>query len=74
MGNNMSKPVILTGIRSNERSNSLVIISARCCRLLTWLKGAGDEFEVNLFVPDLHSFHNTHQTMAKLYDKKRLIT
>lgn len=51
----MSKPVILTGLRAN---NDLHIGNyfGGLLPLIDMAKTRADEFEINLFVPDLHSF------------------
>jgi tryptophanyl-tRNA synthetase len=67
MGNNMTKPVILTGIRSNE-DPTLGNYFGALLPLIDMAKRRGDDFEVNLFVPDLHSF-TTPTDHAKLYQK-----
>jgi tryptophanyl-tRNA synthetase len=55
MGNNMSKPVILTGLRANNDLHIGNYFGA-LLPLIDMAKNRSDEFEVNLFVPDLHSF------------------
>ena len=51
----MSKPVILTGIRAN---NDLTIGNyfGAILPIIDMAKHHSDEFQVNLFIPDLHSF------------------
>lgn len=51
----MSKPVILTGIRAN---NDLTIGNyfGAILPIIDMAKTRSDEFQVNLFIPDLHSF------------------
>lgn len=51
----MTKPVILTGLRSN---NDLTIGNyfGAILPLIDMAKNRSDEFQVNIFVPDLHSF------------------
>lgn len=51
----MSKPVILTGLRAN---NDLHIGNyfGSLLPLIDMAKNHADEYEINLFVPDLHSF------------------
>lgn len=51
----MSKPVILTGIRSNENPTIGNYFGA-ILPLIDMAKNRSDEFQVNIFVPDLHSF------------------
>lgn len=51
----MSKPVILTGIRAN---NDLTIGNyfGAILPMIDMAKNRSDEYQVNLFIPDLHSF------------------
>ena len=51
----MSKPIILTGIRSN---NDLTIGNyfGAILPIVDMAKHHSDDFQVNLFIPDLHSF------------------
>ena len=51
----MSKPVILTGIRAN---NDLTIGNyfGAILPIIDMAKKRSDEFQVNMFIPDLHSF------------------
>ena len=51
----MSKPVILTGLRAN---NDLTLGNyfGGIMPIVDMAKTRGDEFQINLFVPDLHSF------------------
>jgi len=53
--NIMSKPVILTGIRAN---NDLTIGNyfGAMLPIIDMAKTRSDEYQVNLFIPDLHSF------------------
>ena len=51
----MSKPVILTGLRANNDLHIGNYFGA-LLPLVDMTKTRSDEFEVNLFVPDLHSF------------------
>ncbi len=51
----MSKPVILTGLRANNDLHIGNYFGA-LLPLIDMAKTRADEFEVNLFVPDLHSF------------------
>lgn len=61
----MSKPVILTGIRAN---NDLTIGNyfGAILPIIDMAKTRSDEFQVNLFIPDLHSF-TTPIDHSKLY-------
>lgn len=63
----MSKPVILTGIRAN---NDLTIGNyfGAMLPIIDMAKNSSDEFQVNLFIPDLHSF-TTPIDHSKLYDQ-----
>jgi len=63
----MSKPVILTGIRAN---NDLTIGNyfGAILPIIDMAKTRSDEFQVNLFIPDLHSF-TTPIDHNKLYDQ-----
>lgn len=63
----MSKPVILTGIRAN---NDLTIGNyfGAILPLVDMAKTRSDEFQVNLFIPDLHSF-TTPIDHSTLYDQ-----
>jgi len=63
----MSKPVILTGIRAN---NDLTIGNyfGAILPIIDMAKTRSDEFQVNLFIPDLHSF-TTPIDHSKLYDQ-----
>jgi tryptophanyl-tRNA synthetase len=51
----MSKPVILTGLRANNDLHIGNYFGA-LLPLIDMAKAHADEYEVNLFVPDLHSF------------------
>lgn len=51
----MSKPVILTGIRANNDSHIGHIFGA-LKPLIDMAKSRAGEYQINLFVPDLHSF------------------
>jgi tryptophanyl-tRNA synthetase len=62
----MSKPVILTGLRANNDLHIGNYFGA-LLPLIDMAKSRADDFQVNLFVPDLHSFttpidHNQLQT------------
>jgi tryptophanyl-tRNA synthetase len=61
----MSKPVILTGIRSNEEPTIGNYLGAFLPMVELQRKFAG-EYQVNMFVPDLHSF-TTPVDHGKLY-------
>lgn len=51
----MSKPVILTGIRANNDLHIGNYLGA-LLPLVDMAKNRADEYQVNIFVPDLHSF------------------
>ena len=51
----MTKPVILTGIRSNEEPTLANYLGAFVPIVEMQRKYAGD-YQINMFVPDLHSF------------------
>lgn len=51
----MTKPVILTGIRSNEEPTIGNYFGA-ILPLIDMAKTKSDDYDVNIFVPDLHSF------------------
>lgn len=51
----MSKPVILTGLRANNDLHIGNYFGA-LLPLIDMAKSHADEYEINLFVPDLHSF------------------
>lgn len=51
----MSKPVILTGLRANNDLHVGNYFGAML-PLIDMAKNRSDEFQVNIFVPDLHSF------------------
>ncbi|RYX78852.1 tryptophan--tRNA ligase [bacterium] len=51
----MTKPVILTGVRSNENP-TLGNYFGAILPLIDMAKRRSDEYSVNIFVPDLHSF------------------
>ncbi|MDB5167705.1 MAG: trpS [Candidatus Saccharibacteria bacterium] len=63
----MSKPVILTGIRAN---NDLTIGNyfGAILPIIDMAKTRSDEYQVNLFIPDLHSF-TTPIDHSLLYDQ-----
>lgn len=55
MENNMSKPVILTGLRANNDLHIGNYFGA-LLPLIEMAKKHAGEYQINLFVPDLHSF------------------
>ncbi len=63
----MSKPVILTGIRAN---NDLTIGNyfGAILPIIDMAKTRSDEFQINLFIPDLHSF-TTPIDHSQLFDQ-----
>jgi tryptophanyl-tRNA synthetase len=61
----MSKPVILTGIRSNEEPTLGNYLGAFVPMVAMQKEHAG-EYQINMFVPDLHSF-TTPVDHTKLY-------
>lgn len=63
----MTKPVILTGIRSNENPTIGNYFGA-ILPLIEMAKQRSDEFDVNIFVPDLHSF-TTPINHDELYER-----
>lgn len=63
----MSKPVILTGIRSNEEPTLGNYLGAFVPMVAMQQQYAG-EYQINMFVPDLHSF-TTPIDHASLYQK-----
>ena len=63
----MSKPVILTGIRSNEEPTLGNYLGAFVPMVAMQKEYAG-EYQINMFVPDLHSF-TTPIDHASLYQK-----
>lgn len=63
----MSKPVILTGLRANNDLHLGNYLGALLPMVELQKKYAG-EFQINLFVPDLHSF-TTPIDHTKLYDQ-----
>ena len=62
----MSKPVILTGIRAN---NNLTIGNyfGAILPIIDMAKQRSDEYEINMFIPDLHSF-TTPINHTELYE------
>ncbi|HEY5806121.1 MAG TPA: tryptophan--tRNA ligase [Candidatus Saccharimonadales bacterium] len=72
----MSKPVILTGLRAN---NDLTIGNylGALLPLIDMAKSRADEFQINLFVPDLHSFTTPidhSQLQAQIMQNLRVYT
>jgi tryptophanyl-tRNA synthetase len=67
MGSNMSKSVILTGIRANNDLHIGNYFGALLPMIDMATKHAG-EYQINLFVPDLHSF-TTPIDHSKLYEQ-----
>lgn len=63
----MSKPVILTGLRAN---NDLTIGNyfGAILPMIDMVKSHSDEYQINMFIPDLHSF-TTPIDHAALYDQ-----
>jgi len=61
----MSKPVILTGIRSNEEPTLGNYLGGMLPMVALQREHAG-EYQINMFVPDLHSF-TTPIDHASLY-------
>lgn len=61
----MSNPVILTGIRSNEEPQLGNYFGA-ILPIIDMAKKHADKYQINLFVPDLHSF-TTEVDYSKLY-------
>lgn len=63
----MSKPVILTGLRAN---NDLTIGNyfGGILPMIDMAKTRSSEFQINMFIPDLHSF-TTPIDHARLYDQ-----
>lgn len=61
----MTKPVILTGVRSNEEPTLANYLGAFVPMVAMQREHAGD-YQVNMFVPDLHSF-TTPVDHANLY-------
>ena len=51
----MTKPVILTGIRSNEEPTIANYLGA-FLPIIDMQKKFSGEYQINMFVPDLHSF------------------
>ncbi|HRN90718.1 MAG TPA: tryptophan--tRNA ligase, partial [Candidatus Saccharibacteria bacterium] len=51
----MTKPVILTGIRSNEEPTLANYLGA-FAPMVSMQREFADQYQINMFVPDLHSF------------------
>src|SRR3982751_6476812 len=70
----MSKPVILTGLRANNDLHIGNYFGA-LLPLIDMAKTRSDEYQVNLFVPDLHSFTTPidhSQLQAQIWNNLRL--
>lgn len=63
----MSKPVILTGLRANNDLHLGSYIGAML-PMAQLQKKYGDEYQINMFIPDLHSF-TTPIDHSKLYEQ-----
>jgi len=63
----MSKPVILTGLRANNDLHIGNYLGA-VLPIVDMSRHKADEYQINLFVPDLHSF-TTQIDHSKLYDQ-----
>lgn len=61
-----SKPVILTGVRANNNIHIGNYFGA-ILPIINMAKRRSDEYDINLFIPDLHSF-TTPIDHSKLYD------
>ena len=61
-----SKPVILTGVRANNNIHIGNYFGA-ILPIINMVKRRSDEYDINLFIPDLHSF-TTPIDHSKLYD------
>ena len=61
-----SKPVILTGVRANNNIHIGNYFGA-ILPIINMAKRRSDEYDINLFIPDLHSF-TTPIEHSKLYD------
>ena len=61
-----SKPVILTGVRANNNIHIGNYFGA-ILPIINMAKRRSDEYDINLFIPDLHSFTTTIDH-SKLYD------
>jgi len=72
----MSKPVILTGLRANNDLHIGNYFGA-LLPLIDMAKSKADEYQINLFVPDLHSFTTPidhSQLQAQIWNNLRLFT
>lgn len=70
----MSKPVLLTGLRANNDLHIGNYFGA-LLPLIDMAKSRSDEFQVNLFVPDLHSFTTPidhSQLQAQIWNNLRI--
>jgi len=70
----MSKPVILTGIRANNDLHIGNYFGA-LLPMVDMAKNKSDEYEINLFVPDLHSFTtpiNHSQLQAQIMNNLKI--
>lgn len=70
----MSKPVILTGLRANNDLHVGNYFGA-LLPLIDMAKTKSDEYQINLFVPDLHSFTTPidhSQLQAQIWNNLRL--
>ena len=63
----MSKSVVLTGIRSNEEPQLGNYFGAML-PIIDMAKKNSSKYQINLFVPDLHSF-TTEIQYDRLYDQ-----
>ena len=61
-----TKPVILTGVRANNNIHIGNYFGA-ILPIINMTKRRPDEYDINLFIPDLHSF-TTPIDHSKLYD------
>ena len=62
----INKPVILTGVRANNNIHIGNYFGA-ILPIINMAKRRSDEYDINLFIPDLHSF-TTPIDHSKLYD------
>lgn len=70
----MSKPVILTGLRANNYLHIGNYFGA-ILPMVDMAKNKSDQYQINLFVPDLHSFTTPidhSQLQAQIWDNLRL--
>lgn len=63
----MNKPVILTGLRANNDLHIGNYFGAML-PMIDMAKSRSDEYQINMFIPDLHSF-TTPINHSKLYDQ-----